>query len=224
MSEQPAGRVLADPVWGDFLSNRLLVLAALVLFLFALPDLVRLLPSLLDCCLRSKSCTDLEHSVNRARQRNGCANLLILPFSLLVSRYQLYAPSLITENIPPQWNAPVILGVTLLYLLLRLLVFKLVCPSSGGENARAAHHAGSNIFIVGFILVFLSAGILSFAGLADGVVKTVLLWETALFFLLTLIRCGQILRQICDGFSTILYLCALEIAPAAVIVCSAILF
>lgn len=223
MSAEPLGKVIADPAWGDVLVNKILAALAIVLFLIALPDLVRLFPSLLDCCFRTKACTDLEHSVNRARQRNTCSNLLLLPFCLLASRFQLYQSSFFNGSIPFQWKAPATIGVILAYLLLRLLFFFFFGPNTNRENAQGAHHAGSNIFIVGSVLAFAIAGILSVTGLPDSVIRTVLLWETALFFFLTLIRCGQILAQYCTGFATFLYICALEIAPAAVIVCSAIL-
>ena len=56
------------------------------------------------------------------------------------------------------------------------------------------------------------------------VVKAILLWETALTYIVYIYRRGQIFAYVCNPFSTFLYLCSLELIPTSALVLSAKLF
>ncbi len=63
-----------------------------------------------------------------------------------------------------------------------------------------------------------SVGILTLVHAGEGFIRTLLLWEAAVVWLLAILRSGQFLSAFCNVFSTFLYLCALEMIPAALMV------
>jgi len=67
-------------------------------------------------------------------------------------------------------------------------------------------------------------GILYLVGADDLTVKTFLLIETGVTYLLYLLRRGQILSGSCNPLTTFLYLCGLELLPAALLVVPAVIF
>ena len=209
------------PAWGDFPANRILVGVSVALFLLNLPGLVRLLPLLLDCYTRTRANNNLEHNLSHARERTGCALALTIPFCLAADRFCLYRPSF-WQHIPDAWSAPATLGILLAFILVRLLFFCIFKPKGGQEQTDTVHNTGSNYFILLSVLVLLSAGILPLFHVEAEVTGKLILWETALVYLLSFIRTGQILNQFCNGFSTFLYLCALEAAPVSILVASAV--
>jgi hypothetical protein len=72
------------------------------------------------------------------------------------------------------------------------------------------------------LVLLVTVGILALIGLDYSIVRLVLYGETALVYLLFLSRCAQILSLSCNHLRTFLYLCALEILPAALLVVSAV--
>ena len=72
------------------------------------------------------------------------------------------------------------------------------------------------------LLVLITVGILEIAGLESAIVRYVLYAEIGLVFILLLHRTSQILSLSCNHLRTFLYLCALEILPAVLLVVSAV--
>ena len=70
MSASPYEGLAADPLWTDILTNRILAVAAVVLMMVHLLDLLRLLPHLLYSYSRVRGAESLEHSLGTARLRN----------------------------------------------------------------------------------------------------------------------------------------------------------
>jgi hypothetical protein len=68
------------------------------------------------------------------------------------------------------------------------------------------------------MLALVSVAVCYVLRLQDSTVRTVLLVETGALFLLYLLRRGQILSLSCKPLTTFLYLCALELLPAAMLV------
>lgn len=210
------------PLWGDLLANRILVGVAVFLFLISLPDLVRLFPLLLDCYSRVKGNNDLEHSLSTARDRTGCALALAIPFCLMADRYQMYRPAF-WQHIPDAWSAPATIGVLLAFVIVRGIFFLFFKPKGRQEQTETVHHVAFNYFILLTILMLLTVGIFALFKIDSAACGKVLLWETAVVYVLSFSRTGQILGQFCYGFSTFLYLCALEVIPVAILVASAVL-
>lgn len=222
MSSLPLPTIISGPEWSDFLVNKSLVMLAIFLFLLSFRDIVSLIPSLLDCIDRARANISLEHSLNVARQRNLVAIEAALPFCLVVDRYCLYSPD-IMKLVPDKLGALSTIAAFLAYILVRKLAYLLFHPlRQSAEANNTIHHTPYNYFIVIVALLLATVGIMSVLHCSDELIKSVLLWETGVSFLYTLIRTSQILGYYCNFFTTFLYLCALELLPAGLLIASEI--
>lgn len=218
----PEQTVQYATAWGDLLPNSILTVVAVLLFIAAIPIYLKLAPIINGCMVRRKANSDLEHSMSLARQRNLCALFYILPFCLIADRFRLFNPD-IRAQIPEMWSSFATLGVFIAFCLLRALFFFTLRPPVYQEAADTIHHIPYNFFIRLTSIMLATVGISTLLPLSELVIRTILLWETAVFFLLSIIRTSRFLSQYCSGLATISYLCALEILPAAVLVAGAIL-
>lgn len=222
MSAVPVQEAAQTMLWNDFLLNRVLVVAAVLIGIAGLRDLLRLLPELLYCFSRPRASVSLEYNTSVVRMRNTAALISILPFCLLADRFGLFRPEL-WSAVPEEWSAPATVGVFLAYLLLRTVCSALIrLPRLSGTAADAVRRSPWNYFILLTLLMLLTAGLLYIFRPSDTVVRITLYAETALFFLLSLLRSGQILASGFSGLTTILYLCGLELLPAAALAACAV--
>lgn len=222
MSAVPVQEAAQTMLWNDFLLNRVLVVAAVLIGIAGLRDLLRLLPELLYCFSRPRASVSLEYNTSVVRMRNTAALISILPFCLLADRFGLFRPEL-WSAVPEEWSAPATVGVFLAYLLLRTVCSALIRPPRlSGTAADAVRRSPWNYFILLTLLMLLSVGLLYIFRPSDTVVRITLYAETALFFLLSLLRSGQILASGFSGLTTILYLCGLELLPAAALAAYAV--
>lgn len=222
MSAVPVQEAAQAMLWDDFLLNRVLVVAAVLIGIAGLRDLLRLLPELLYCFSRPRASVSLEYNTSVVRMRNTAALISILPFCLLADRFGLFRPEL-WSAVPEEWSAPATVGVFLAYLLLRTVCSALIRPPRlSGTAADAVRRSPWNYFILLTLLMLLSVGLLYIFRPSDTVVRITLYAETALFFLLSLLRSGQILASGFSGLTTILYLCSLELLPAAALAAYAV--
>ena len=110
-------------------------------------------------------------------------------------------------------------------LLVRALCYALFRPRRlGTEESATLRHLPYNYFILTAVLTLLTAGVCAVAHVPDDVVRTILYWETGLLWGFTLVRSAQFLDGKGFGFTTFLYLCGLEIVPAALLVAVVLLF
>lgn len=222
MSAVPVQEAAQTMLWNDFLLNRVLVVAAVLIGIAGLRDLLRLLPELLYCFSRPRASVSLEYNTSVVRMRNTAALISILPFCLLADRFGLFRPEL-WSAVPEEWSAPATVGVFLAYLLLRTVCSALIRPPRlSGTAADAIRRSPWNYFILLTLLMLLTVGLLYIFRPSDTVVRITLYAETALFFLLSLLRSGQILASGFSGLTTILYLCGLELLPAAALAACAV--
>lgn len=222
MSAVPVQEAAQTMLWNDFLLNRVLVVAAVLIGIAGLRDLLRLLPELLYCFSRPRASVSLEYNTSVVRMRNTAALISILPFCLLADRFGLFRPEL-WSAVPEEWSAPATVGVFLAYLLLRTVCSALIRPPRlSGTAADAVRRSPWNYFILLTLLMLLTAGLLYIFRPSDTVVRITLYAETAMFFLLSLLRSGQILASGFSGLTTILYLCGLELLPAAALAAYAV--
>ena len=222
MSAVPVQEAAQTMLWNDFLLNRVLVVAAVLIGIAGLRDLLRLLPELLYCFSRPRASVSLEYNTSVVRMRNTAALISILPFCLLADRFGLFRPEL-WSAVPEEWSAPATVGVFLAYLLLRTVCSALIRPPRlSGTAADAVRRSPWNYFILLTLLMLLTVGLLYIFRPSDTVARITLYAETALFFLLSLLRSGQILASGFSGLTTILYLCGLELLPAAALAACAV--
>lgn len=192
-----------------------------LLFLLNLKSLLKIFPSLWDCVVRWKGNLDLENSIQLSRSRNWIAAILFVPFCMLVYFYGMYTPDFIGD-LPPYFRLAAVTGVMLVYLLLRtFLNWQLEMHNYGTSVFTAANRSFYNYCIILFFLLFITGGILTAFSRSEDTIKTVLLCETGLTYLIYIYRRGQIFSSYCNPFSTFLYLCSLELLPTAALVISA---
>jgi len=212
MSE--AARIL----WSDYPLNRWMVLITIILLLASLNRFIYLLPYLFNTLLDWKANIRLEASVPRVRTRNFIAFIMAFPFCLIAGRYSLLSIETL-KIVPASLSVLTVFGVMGAFLLLKNLTYYVLLPRnhtiSCFKNARSSE---ANTFIVLVVVEMLTTGILTLFEVNDSTARLVILYEIGAFYLLLIVRKGQILSSACNHFSTFLYLCGLEILPIMVLI------
>ena len=200
----------------------LLVAVSVLLFLLALRSFLNVLPYLADNIFRARGSAALENSVRVSRDRNLVATVFLVPAILLIFRYRLFdiAPF---DALSPDMRLLAIAGVFLGYLLVRFLLYRWLRPRRRYDNYQMAYRAGYTFFILLMMLALVTVGVCYVLRLPDLTVKTFLLVETGVMYLLYLFRRGQILSMSCNSLTTFSYLCGLEFLPTALLVVPAVI-
>ncbi len=201
----------------------LLVAVSVLLFLLALRSFLNVLPYLSDNIFRARGSAALESSVRVSRDRNLVAAVFLIPAILLMYRYRL-VDAAILDTLAPDYRLLAIAGLFLGYLVIRFLLYRWLRPRHRYDEYQKAYRAGYTFFILLMMLALVSVAVCYVLRLQDSTVRTVLLVETGALFLLYLLRRGQILSLSCKPLTTFLYLCALELLPAALLVIPAAVF
>ena len=224
MSARPWDDLAQAALWTDLPLNRILCLVAVALMVVNLIDYFRLFPSLLYCIDRSHGAETLEHSLGLARTRTLSALIYILPLCLVFDRYQIIRPHF-WSAIPPAWSAPAMIALFAAYMLARDLCYLFFRPRRlSGESYAALRHNPFNYLLLVAPLLFVTMGVVAIFHLPADLTKYLFLGELLLVWAVSLVRSGQILRKRCTGLSTFLYLCALELLPAAILAAAVMFF
>ena len=217
-SVPPEAPVAAAPsVW----LLKLLVVLFAVLAISTLKRFLQVIPYMADSFLRVRGSAALEGSIRVSQDRNLVALVLTIPAVLVAFYYRLYDPSILRDIDPNLRLAGVTLAL-LSYALIRHLVYLWVRPHRRAEVFRQAHRVAYTYFIFLMLLVLITIGILALTGVENATVRYILYAEICLVFIFLLHRSSQILSLSCNRLRTFLYLCALEILPAALLVVSAV--
>lgn len=199
--------------WTDNPVNGILSVVCLLVVMCDIKDFLIIWKPLMPALARWKPLVSLEYNMQLSRTRNRLAGLLFLPFCLAADWAGL-------TPLPLFLLAGVLAGTGLLkWTISRILSHKRVSQ----DNWNAATNAAFSLFIVLSVISVLSAGIMGAFRVYENVARIVLYAEIGLFYLLSLVREAQILNSNCGPLRSFLYLCALELPPAAVLA-SAILF
>jgi len=224
MSASPMPVLGTEALWADVLTNRILAVVAVVLLVLLLPELFRLIPHLLYCYGRSRGAEALEHSLSTSHPRNLLAFSFLLPFSLILDRFAVLRPAF-WSIIPPVWSAPVTLGLVVAFALVRAIFHGFFHPRRmSGEVIATLRHNLYNYLPLLLALMLLVAVVLMIPSLDESLGLMVFRGLIAAIWGFATLRSGQILAAHGAGFSTFLYLCALELIPAALLVAVVVLF
>ena len=195
----------------------LLVAVSVLLFLLALRSFLNVLPYLSDNILRARGSAALENSVRVSRDRNLVAAVFLIPAILLIYRYRLINAAIL-DTLTPDYRLLAIAGLFIGYLIIRYLLYRWLRPRRRYDEYQKAFRTGYTFFILLMMLALVSVAVCYVLRLPDSTVRTVLFVETGALFLLYLLRRGQILSLSCKPLTTFLYLCALELLPASMLV------
>lgn len=224
MSSSPIAVEELAPLWGDILVNKILIVVSVLLFILMLKDIIKLTPALAYTLQQKHGSLSLEYNISISRIRNWTALVCIIPFCLIADRYGLYTPDF-WEEIPQKWSSVAHLAVFCAFYMVRAFLHSAIRPPKmHSEDLATFRHSPRNYFIILVFIEILSCLLMSIAGLPEGTCRLVILIESALIYLLCLIRSGQILRPHCGGLATILYLCGLEMIPVVILAVSAVVF
>lgn len=225
MSDQPLHSAAGTVLWSQCMTNRIVIAVAVALLLIDLVDLLSIFPAITHNIKTSRGAISLEHSVGVARSRNVSAALFAIPFCLMCDRYALY-PARFWQAMPQGISLAVVAGVLVAFLAVRHLIHLIVTHPRrhDKEKAHAVHRVMYTFFIMMVILMLVTVGVMVLKKAPDDVIRKVLNWEMIGMYAFAFFREGQILASYCNGFSTILYLCALELIPLAMLIASAIVF
>ena len=204
------------------LAASLLVAVSVLLFLLALRSFLNVLPYLADSILRARGSAALENSVRVSRDRNLVAAVFLIPAILLIYRYRLFDIAWF-GTLSPDMRLAAVAGVFIVYLFIRFLMYRWLRPRRRYDDYQMAYLAGFTFFILLMMLALLTVGFCYVFHLSDLTIKTFLLVETGVMYLLYLFRRGQILSMSCNSLTTFLYLCGLELLPTALLVVPAVI-
>lgn len=223
MSSAPLPEFQTPAEWNDLLPNKIAIVLSVVLVLIYLKDIIRLIPPLLYALDRKRGGESLEYNVSAARMRNTVALIYTLPFCLIADYCGAYRPGF-WSMVPPEWSSAATLGVMLAYFLLRRLCYAAIRPGKmSAESLATLKHSLYNYFIALVSVAVPTIGILPLFSVREDIISTVFLALTGLAFTFATVRAWQILKSRRSPLPTILYLCGLEILPAAAVVASAVL-
>lgn len=208
--------------WSDFLLNRIFTSVAVLLFIISLRRIIGIFPLLLGGVFRCKKFLELEDSFRQARDRDIAALSAFFTFCVIVSKCRMYCPDFVIarpEAVRTLITFAVLAGATLLRALLGALLYSKKLSKEGFSTASKAVR---NVLTVAVALMALSLGVLSALKFKDLDIRNILFCELGFFYLLAIIRRQQIMSNVCGGFQSFLYLCALEFIPVGLLAASAV--
>lgn len=210
--------------WDEHALLCILGLVTIVVAIIMLQRIVDIIPSLIGCAWRSKECFNLEDSAQLSRDRDLIAYVMIIPFCLFFSTLKVWTPGKVGA-MTPTLQFLVFLGAFLLYIGIRVCINIFFHPRGITSKAfKAGNKTFRTFFLINTLLGMATAGIMMLFHSSFDQIKDVILWETAFFYFIFIIRKTQIFLSGSSIFSTFLYLCALEFLPTALLVVPAILF
>ena len=191
--------------------------------MLVLRSLVSIFPSLVACLVRAKECFNLEASVKLSRSRDILASVMILPFCLIVNRFDVIGTG-VSAGLSEDLRIAMTIGVFIVYFIFRIATYRLFRPQRLPKKTyQTAGKAAHTFFAILTLLLLTVAGIMTVAGTDETTIKNAILWISAGIYGLFLIRKFQIFTSNCSVFAAFLYLCALEIIPTGTLVVSAII-
>ena len=213
MSDEPLETLVREASWAQDPVHSVVALLAIVLLIIFMRDYFILWTPVMRCMVRAKANVEMEHSIQLARTRNRAALLMLLPMWLIAERF-----SIISERM---WLS---LAIMLGYLVLKRLAAEIALPRKLSAEARLAVRRA--LYTYGIVLAFvmmMTVGLWMLVRWDAGAMMWVIVAEAGATLLLSMVREGEILSATYHPLVSFLYLCALEIVPAAGLVAAAVL-
>ena len=205
-------------------AETILMIVFVVLAILFIKNFINILPYVLGSVTRQRMASEIEGSVRMTRDRNFVAAIFVIPFCLILNRYDIYSPAFL-DSLGPGTRLLVVTAIFIAFLLVRLLIALLLRATRIRPNAySSARRICYTIFIAAMVLMLLTLGPLVLFRAPGSAIRIVLIVEMALSYLILLLRRIQILSPYCNPFSLFLYLCALELLPTGLYIASAVVF
>lgn len=201
--------------WMDNPINKWVSLAFVVIAVLGLKNFLHLVPYLLECVIRARANVGIEHSVQLSHDRNISAMALFVPACLISDRFGLL-PDVLPQSLPYGGSLLFTASLMAAYYLLRCSFRFVKRPyRMPAETFKAIANCFRTYFTIAVSLMLLSLIVMLILSAEDEVIRMVMYVEAAVVYLLEIVREWQILALQCSTPKTFLYLCTLEILPAA---------
>lgn len=197
---------------------------ALLAFLPVLPRFMDLLPMLWSGLFRTATCVRIEDSKKIQRSRDTVFLLGLPSFVAIVWRCGLYAPQWL-DSLHAPLRLAAVAGVTAVLCLLRTaLAHVMPFRRFSAKIRETAVECPKNFWIILTFLLFICALAEGIFNIPQNTGKIITFCSTSALYLGFLVRRFQIFAADSNYLTAILYLCALEILPTALLVTSAVVF
>jgi hypothetical protein len=214
----PSDVPVAPETWGDSTLNCVLTVISVIILILYLRKLVGLLPYLFRAFMRWRETSDIEDSMRVMRDRNAIAAAMVIPFCLVCSRYDVWRPEFM-DGVGFGMKTILCICIFAAFLLIRAALIATAPPVGRQRDCyNLSNRAIYNFFILTVILVVISCLAATAFGANDLAVRRMAIIEGVVMWLVFLVRKMQILSRDCGQFKAFLYLCKLEILPAAIII------
>lgn len=189
----------------------ILLSAAVILFILAMRKFARIFPLVSEGMFRWKLLENIEDSVAVSRDRTVVMLALLPAFCFMLSLYGIVSPEFIT-GLRPGIQCIAVLGFISVMLFLRNFVSIVTKPRKMSyDTAEMLIRLLYDFIIFLTVIMAVTAGVTSLAGIGVMTAKTIMIYESAFVFVLFIVRKIQIAGVFCDNFKTFLYLCSPEI-------------
>lgn len=221
MEHSPCDLPSSPMQWKDYPANYISVIVFTVIFTVYVRKYFKILPYLFRSMVSYKNHLKQEEKMKFVRERNSVVFVSMAFFCIIVSAYNLYSPSFM-HAVPPDYKLPSLFVLAILFVILRRILMLILNPENR-EIYKSAGKIADNFLIVISLIFMITSGILSLLKIPETGISSVLLYELYAVFILFIIRRMQILSNLYNHFTAILYLCVLEIIPFGLIVLSVLL-
>ena len=212
--------------WGESAWIQGTIAATLLILLVSLRKIVAITPSLLGAFVRVKENFNIEDSLHIRTTRNRVALISVLSMTIIGARYRL-----IPYALPGIGQSPeAILAITASFIIMlwayRTAATAVFIRTAGKERTyKVARGTSYTYFTIATAFAYIIAACFYvFGGKDPEMARKAILAGLALVYLIFFIREIQIFIQTSrSAYSTFLYLCTLEIIPAAIVVLPALL-
>lgn len=214
------GTVASPDLWGTSPLNWGLMALCIIFILIFFRRFISIFPHISRGMIRWKEVLTMENNMRLSRERDSVAAVAVPVICVCVSRLDLFHASYI-DPAEPGMKTLIVSGMILGFLLVRGMI-SLMLPARKlrSETARAAGRTAYN-FIIVLSVVLLALTVVHSLSRSCAVfsVKAALISSGVLWGLF-LLRKYQIMASDAGHFAAFLYLCAVEILPAAMLVVS----
>lgn len=219
-----ADLMASSHLWGDAIINCLLVSAAIVTAILCLSQFIEVFPIVFSGIFRTKPVMSFESNVRLGRERDTVAWAAYFALCLVFARYDVISLRFM-EQFPFGLSTLIVLGIMLFYMLLRMTLISIFEPKRRGkEYYKASNNLYFNYLILLAVLMAVTVTICLVSDMNDLIVRRILLYEIAGTAVLLALRKLEILSNYCNLLLGFLYLCALEIFPAGLLIAASLLF
>ncbi|MGM9741241.1 MAG: hypothetical protein ACI3ZP_11615 [Candidatus Cryptobacteroides sp.] len=208
--------------WSDSPANTGLMLVSILLMLLYMSKFLRLIPYFSAGMFRWKVLAELERNMRLARERDSLVFPAFIIFCTILSRFSvLVLPP--AEALSPELKTLSVFGLVAAVLLIRKLLY-IVVPSGkmkiNRDSLATANGAGRDFFIMLTLILTIILFAATFLQRWEMLLGDIVLYVIAAFWAFFILRKMQILSADAGLLRAILYLCSMEIPPAAMLVVS----